>query len=58
MWSILRGVLLYNFKSHTIMCPTKGVVLGPFWSKNAGINVDHFGLESGLVFEGPTGAYA
>ena len=37
---------------------TKGVVLGPFWSENAGINVGNFDLESGLVFEEPTGAYA
>ena len=41
------------------MCRHKGcIVLGPFWSENAGINVGHFGLESGVVFEEPTGAYA
>ena len=34
------------------------IVLGPFWSENAGINVGHFGQESSLVFEEPTGAYA
>ena len=45
-------------KAIQLCAATKGVVLGSFWSKNAGINVGHFGLESGLVFEEPTGAYA
>ena len=45
-------------KAIQLCAATKGVVLGPFCSKNAGINVGHFGLESGLVFEEPTGAYA
>ena len=45
-------------KATQLCAATKGVVLGPFWSENAGINVGHFGLESGLVFEEPTGAYA
>ena len=48
-----RGTPLYK------PCVTiKGSVRGPFWSENADINVGHFGLESGLVFEEPTGAYA
>ena len=45
-------------KAIQLCAATKGVVLGPFWSENAGINVGHFGLESGLVSEEPTGAYA
>ena len=45
-------------KAIQLCAATKGVVLGLFWSENAGINVGHFGLESGLVFEEPTGAYA
>ena len=32
------------------MCLPKERVLPPFWLKT-GINFDHFGLESGLVFE-------
>ena len=29
---------------------------GPFWSEN-GFGLPHFGLESGMVFEGTTGEY-
>ena len=33
------------------------MVFGPFWSENGyeGIRFVHFGLESGMVFEGTTG---
>ena len=30
------------------------MILAPFWSKTV-INFAHFGLESGMVFEGTTG---
>ena len=50
------GELLYI--SHITGTHKGCIVLGPFWSENAVINVGHFGLESGLVFEEPTGAYA
>ena len=43
-----RGGIPYI--SHICMCLPKGRVLPPFWLKT-GINFDHFGLESGLVFE-------
>ena len=61
MWSIPSGVggggkLLYI--SHITGTHKGCIVLGPFWSENAVINVGHFGLESGLVLEEPTGAYA
>ena len=50
------GKLLYI--SHITGTHKGCIVLGPFWSENAVINVGHFGLESGLVLEEPTGAYA
>ena len=53
-----RGYSCIILKAIQLCAATKGVVLGPFWSENAGINVGHFGLESALVFEEPTGAYA
>ena len=53
MWSIPRGVLLYI--SHV---PPQRVYFLALFGLKTGINVGHFGLESGLVFEEPTGAYA
>ena len=34
----------------------KGRFFAPFWSET-GMDVDHFGLESGMVFKGTTGVY-
>ena len=48
------GVLPYI--SYIGMCRPSGRVFAPFWSEN-GYSFAHFGLESGLVFEGTTGVY-
>ena len=38
--------------------PQKVGVFEPFWSENGyGLCGAHFGLESGMVFEGTTGVY-
>ena len=38
------------------MCRPKGYGFGPIQSEN-GIEFTHFGVESGMIFEGPTGVY-
>ena len=49
------GVLPYI--SYIDMCRPKGMLFGPFWSENRHIHFAHFGLETGMVFEGTTGTY-
>ena len=50
-----RGVIPYI--SHVRMCRPKGYGFWPFFGLKTGIHITHFGLESGMVFEGTTGAY-
>ena len=52
---------LLPYMSDIGMCPPpppapKGRVSAPFWSET-GTHFAHFGLESGMLFEGTTGVY-
>ena len=44
------GVLPLLYAMHVCLCRPKGL-------RRFGQSVDHFGLESGMVFEGTTGVY-
>ena len=57
MWSIPGGGGVLLFISHITGAHKGCIVLGSFGLKTV-INVDHFGLELGFLFEEPTGAYA
>ena len=48
------GVVPYI--SYIGICRPKGMVFEPFWSEN-GVDFDHYGLKSGMVVKGTTGAY-
>ena len=52
------GGVVLRYLSHIDICRPRGYGLfcGPFWSE-MGIHFAHFGLESGMVFEGITGVY-
>ena len=54
LWKEAQGV--FSNISHTGMCRPKGYGFGPIQSEN-GIEFTHFGVESGMIFEGPTGVY-
>ena len=43
--------------SFYICAAPRGRVFAPFWSEKRYTGIAHFGLESGMVFEGTTGVY-
>ena len=57
MWSIPGGELL-PYISYVDICRHKAYGFWGLFRLKAGINLAHFGLESGKVFDEPTGAYA
>ena len=52
-----RGGGVIPYISHIRMYRPKGYGFWAFFCLKTGIHITHFGLESGMVFEGTTGAY-